>query len=739
MYGTNVQGAYPEQHCRADHILFCCCSDLPSFIMAGEAIRQLEEQLNCSICLDIYTDPKLLQCFHTYCRKCLVKLVVRDQQGDLSLTCPICRQATPVPANGVAGLQSAFQTNEFLRIREDLIKKRDIAGSLVGSKVDATPLTPSTIKIIPNCYEHVDKERELYCETCEVLICYKCAFRGGKHEGHDCDEIKNAYERYKEEVRPSLKLMESKLNAVKKVLAQLNTCCGEVSDQREVIEDSVHNAIRGLHQLLDVRKTELISVLHQITQAKLKGLAAQRDEMETIQAQLSSCLDFVRKSLETESQGDVLTMKENIVKQVKELIIPFKPDTLKPNTEADMKFSSSPDVTTACRNYGKVYAVGDPDPSQCQATGKGLETAVVGEKSTAILQTINFSSEPCSRPIKSLECELVSEITGSRVIGNIERRGQNQYKIEYRPTMKGKHQFHVKVEGHHIRKSPFSVAVKLSVEKLGNPILTIDRVKGPLGVAVNQRGEVVVAECSGHCVSVFNQYGKELRSFGTHGSGYGQFKYPHGVAVDSKGNILVTDTDNHRIQKFTTTGEFLTAAGTKGSGPLQFNRPSDVTFNATNNKVYVIDTFNHRVQVLTSDLTFSSTFGKEGSGKGQFKSPSDIACDRTGKVYIADSDNCHIQVFTAGGKFLRMFGRCGEGRGELNWPAAITVDTNDIVYVSEFHNRRVSVFTCEGQFVTSFGRKGEGPGEFNSPSGIAVDNCGVVYVCDFFNNRIQCF
>ena len=260
--------------------------------MAGKAIRQLEEQLNCSICLDIYTDPKLLQCFHTYCRKCLVKLVVRDQQGDLSLTCPICRQATPVPTNRVTGLQSAFQTNEFLRIRDDLIKKRDMAVSLEVSKLDAMPLASSTEKNIPNCFEHVDKERELYCETCEELVCLRCVIRGGKHEGHDCDEIKNAYKRYKGEVRPSLEPMEDKLNVVNKAIAQLDKHCGEVSDQREVIEHSIHEAIKLLHQLLDVRKTELIRVLHQITQAKLKGLATQRDEMETIQAQLGSCLDF---------------------------------------------------------------------------------------------------------------------------------------------------------------------------------------------------------------------------------------------------------------------------------------------------------------------------------------------------------------------------------------------------------------------------------------------------------------
>ena len=225
------------------------------------------------------------------------------------------------------------------------------------------------------------------------------------------------------------------------------------------------------------------------------------------------------------------------------------------------------------------------------------------------------------------------------MIGSIDRRGQNQYEIGYQPIVKGKHQFHIKVEGQHIRGSSFSVAVKLPVEKLGNPILTIDSVKGPYGVAVNQKDEVVVTEHNGHCVSVFSQHGKKLRSFGILGSGHGQFKYPGGVAVDSEGNILVADTGNQRIQKFTTTGEFFTAVGTKGSGPLQFNRPSDVTFNATNNKVYVVDQFNNQVQVLNSDFTFSNTFGKEGSGKGQFKNLWSIACDSTGKVYVTDSSN----------------------------------------------------------------------------------------------------
>ena len=63
-----------------------------------EAIKKLDEQLKCAICLDTYTDPKLLQCYHIYCRKCLEKLVIRGQQGGLSLT---CHQTTPDPARSI--------------------------------------------------------------------------------------------------------------------------------------------------------------------------------------------------------------------------------------------------------------------------------------------------------------------------------------------------------------------------------------------------------------------------------------------------------------------------------------------------------------------------------------------------------------------------------------------------------------------------------------------------------------
>ena len=379
------------------------------------------------------------------------------------------------------------------------------------------------------------------------------------------------------------------------------------------------------------------------------------------------------------------------------------------------------------------------DPSKCYVISKELkDEAIVSEMSTAVFQAINFEGRECEEPAMSSEIELVSELTGTRTRGSIERTGQSQYKISYQPTIKGRHQLHVKVEGQHIRGSPFTITAKSPAEKLGTPILTIKGVTTPFNVAINQREEVLLTEIDAHCVSVFSSSGKKLRSIGTLGSGEGQFHYPRGIAVDGEGNILITDSANNRIQKFSADFEFLTSVGCSGSGHLQFIRPDGIV---CDRKVYVTDN-NHRVQVLNSDLTYSSTFGKVGSGKGQFHYPCSIACDSTGNVYVAERGNHRIQVFTAEGNFLRMFGKHGDGKGELYQPTGIAIDSSDMVYVCDSGNGRLSVFTSQGVFVT-FGSRGTLPGlfyrPFEWPRGIAVDNSGVLYVCDKDKHCIQLF
>ena len=492
-------------------------------------------------------------------------------------------------------------------------------------------------------------------------------------------------------------------------------------------EASIRKTIRRLQEALEKRKTKLIGQLDQLTQQKMKSLAAQRDKFELVQTRLSSCLDFVSESLRTGSQAEILAAKKPVVQQIEEMTAEFKPELLVPAEHTDLKFTTTAELTPACRRFGKVHA--------CHVTGKGLEVATVGEQATVTMDVVDAEGQECK---KNITCELVSCRDATSVKCSVKKREGNQYEVSYQPTSRGRHQLHIKVESQHIRGSPFAVFAKLPIQKLGIPIRTIDSLNEPWGVAVNERGQIVVVEHDGHCVSIFSANGRKIKTFGVRSWTPGQFNGPHGVAVDHDESILVADMENSRIQKFTSRGWFTTAVGSKGFGPLQFSYPVGISINPRNKKVYVADNGNHRIQILNCNLTYSSRFGSQGSGNEQFQYPRDVAFYSTGMVYIADFGNCCIKVFTEVGQFPRKFRMRGTG-GELYRPSSIAIDSDDVVYVTEYDNHRVSIFTCQGQFLRSFGSCGTGPGQFNTLRGIAVDRDGLVYISDFWNHRVQIF
>ena len=600
--------------------------------------------------------------------------MVRDRQG-LSLHCPSCRRSTLLPPTNISGLQIAFYLNHLFEVRDALEKvkepqktqcekcKKGVATSFCRTcgqficvtcttihsdweelqshevlslerlKGDVVQLVPPK-KMIAYCSKHKGKELELYCNTCGELICHNCTVQ--LHQGHKHEVVSDTFQKHKEQISASLKPIEQHLEAVSEALHGLDTQCQQITDQREALVGNIHKTIRKLQEALEVRKTELIGQLDQITQQKLKTLAAQRDQIELVQTQLSSCLDFVKESLRTGSEGEILAMKKPVVKQVEEITAEFKAEVLVPQERADIKFSAStPELTRTCQQFGKVYSC-PVSPERCYATGKGLEVARVGEQATAILHAVDADDQECEQPLVNTSCELVSDTVGPTVKAAIQKKERNKYTISYQPTYRGRHQLHIKVEGVSIRGSPFAVVAKIPIQELGTPIRTLDGLKSPWGVAVSQRGEIIVTEHVRHCISIFSPSGEKIRTFGRKGSAQGQFKYPCGVAVDGDGNILVVDGGNHCIQKFTADGKFLTAVGQRGNKQLEFSFPSGVAISHGNRKVYICDKDNYCIQILNADLTFSSSFGSLGSGDGQFNCPYDVAFDSTENVYVAD-------------------------------------------------------------------------------------------------------
>ena len=654
------------------------------------------------------------------------------------MKCDTCN--TPRPATSYCRDCGQFICDICSTVHKDwdaFAKHEVVALSQLESKVKQLDALK---KVTLYCSLHKGKELEIYCETCGELICHNCTVSKHCRPQHKYDLVADTFERHKFDITASLDPVDKQMDMLIKALEQLGIQSQEISDQAAAIEDSICKQMEQFHKLIEVRKAEMIDTLHQMIKMKMKNIAAQKDELETALTKRSSCQSFVRDSLKRGSLGEVMKMKNTVTKQIKEMTTNFKPDMLTPCEVANLKFIPSPKLTQASQllPFGKVI-LQKVCPEKCYATGEGIEIAKPGEKTTAVLHVVDHYENACSTPMETVSCELVSEVTWEKMDCFVEKRKANQYKIRYQPSSRGRHQLHIKVEGEHIKGSPFPVTVMLPVQRFSTPIKTIRGVKGPRGVVVNKSGEIIVAEGSGHCVSVFSPSGKKLRSFGSKSLEHIHFTEPRGVAVDDSGNILVVDMGNHRVQKLTSDGNFIAAVGKKGNKPLEFNGPLGIAIHPLNKNVYVVDNGNHRIQILNSDLTFSSSFGSRGSDSGQFQEPWDVAFDSTGNVYVAEFANNRVQVLTADGEFLREFGKKGEDSGELNSPSGIGIDSDNAVYVAEWGNNRVSVFTREGKFLTSFGVWGTVPGQFIGPRGIAVDEKGVVCVSDYDNHRVQLF
>ena len=227
-------------------------------------------------------------------------------------------------------------------------------------------------------------------------------------------------------------------------------------------------------------------------------------------------------------------------------------------------------------------------------------------------------------------------------------------------------------------------------------------------------------------------------SWGSSGSGKGEFYNPQGIAVDPSGNVYVADEGNNRVEKFTSTGGYITEwRGFHG----HFNYPYGIAVSPTGN-VYVTDSMNLRVQAFNSSGSVLTQWNS--SRNDELVSPTGIAVDATGDVYVAEFYGMHaygggVKKFNATGNLISSFGGYESGEGELNYTADVAVDQLGNVYVTDQGSDRVVKFTGNGVYVTRWGSYGSANGEFDHPLGIAVDSSGNVYVADNGNHRIQKF
>ena len=256
--------------------------------------------------------------------------------------------------------------------------------------------------------------------------------------------------------------------------------------------------------------------------------------------------------------------------------------------------------------------------------------------------------------------------------------------------------------------------------------------KYPYGIAYNSRGEMIVSECGGHRVSIINNRGKKIQTFGSRGDSPDQMICPAGIAIDDIDNIYVSSP--HKLQKFTSNGELIKFSGKEGGKEGEFYFPRGVTLH--DNQVYVCDSDNHCIQVFDLNLNFVRSIGSCGKGRGEFNEPHDVKFDTAGNIYVADCKNSRVQVLDNSGHFIRSLG--DEGERKLGLPTGLHI-ADKYVYISDWEGDCIVVYETSGQFVTSFGRRGKNEGEFSWPYCITSCVDGFIHVCEFGNNRVQIF
>lgn len=130
------------------------------------SIDQLEDQLICPICLELFKEPLMLQCGHSYCKSCVVSL-----SGDLEkqFLCPVCRKAVDYsrspPNVNLARIIEAIHT--------------------IGNSDDNQN----------SCSDH-HNPLSLFCEQDQEVICGLCGTIG-THQQHKVMPISTVYSRMK--------------------------------------------------------------------------------------------------------------------------------------------------------------------------------------------------------------------------------------------------------------------------------------------------------------------------------------------------------------------------------------------------------------------------------------------------------------------------------------------------------------------------------------------------------------
>ena len=742
--------------------------------------------VKCSICSEPYREPKVLSCFHCFCRDCIELLRVQKRGFNFKFHCPECRRDATIPDDDVSKLPDAFpvyHTQDLLRLRQRLNSTQhgiqcdsclnaeagafchdcgqyicngcsgrheaelqysdhhvvsfvELSSSPNDSPRHAVLTRSRTMganKTFLLCKKHFGRRVCYYC-NCGELICEACA--GEEHKEHKHKYISEAVQDCQKEIRDQLPNIRVVHKRIAGAAAQVPNIRSEVAYQGQALSDSVDSSFARLHQLLDRHKADMKTRISQMTKTKLSKLGNQQLELEGISAEMQRLEDFTENCLETSTERELLLLYKFLQERVTQALQQYSRKNVKPVEMPNLaiKVSCSPHLQDACRKHAVVYS-DTADASKCIAEGPGLKAAETMKFSEFTVMVFDKEGKPC-RSTQNVSVQVKCLSNEDKFQAEVSDIGQGMYRVSYCPKFRGDHEIIVHVNEKVIPGSPLNLVVWQPPSQLGRCHGVIDGVTSPRGLALKKNGNLLVCEWNGGKVVELDDLGRIIRSFGSN-----QLSHPASVAVDRQGAIYVVDAAGERscVNKYNSSGDLLTSVGREGTELSEFKNPRGLAV-SNRNELFVCDRDNHRIQVFNSELKYLRCINLKNIDRQLAKpsQPNGIAFDQSGNMFVTDYSNSCILFFNMTEQFVMSFSSEGGSQGCLAGPESVHIDKG-LLYVTESTNHRVSVFRTTAEFVMTFGRIGRGDSELKFPMGIVTNRFGMVYVCELLNNRIQVF
>ncbi|XP_048374574.1 E3 ubiquitin-protein ligase TRIM50 [Sphaerodactylus townsendi] len=240
------------------------------------SINELEDQLLCPICLEIFKEPLMLQCGHSYCKSCVVSL-----SGDLEkqFLCPVCRKAVDC--------SSSPPNVNLARIVEAL---HTVSNSDPNEE---------------SCPDH-HNPLSLFCEQDREVICGLCGTIG-THQHHKVMPVSTVYSRMKEELSILITEVQQQKRSLDDHVSRLMNNKTRIANESDVFKRVIWKQFQELYKYIDEQKSNFLQQIekkaaHLIAsiEVQVKQTADALQKLKELERSLEKLnneghLDFIRK------------------------------------------------------------------------------------------------------------------------------------------------------------------------------------------------------------------------------------------------------------------------------------------------------------------------------------------------------------------------------------------------------------------------------------------------------------